>query len=104
MANTKPSQFDADGRDPALVETYRWHAENTGTTFDRQAVPVGVTDAEWWRELMKAIAADPRSSGAAFIERNSRRPDYGLTASQRWGREQRRKKEFMKAVSGVNQE
>lgn len=92
VGTTEFPQFDADGRDPELVETFRWFAERTGTPFDREAVPIGMSDVEWWRDLLAAIEADPRSSGAAMIERNARRPDYGMTPSQRWGLEQRKEK------------
>ncbi|HXF65633.1 MAG TPA: hypothetical protein VNK67_02895 [Burkholderiales bacterium] len=92
MRTNEPPKFDPDGRDPALVATFRWLAETMGTEFDREAVPIGMTDAEWWRELLAAIEADPRSSGAAAIERNAQRPDYGMTSSQRWGLKQRKKR------------
>lgn len=87
MEKDEPPKFDPDGRDPALVETFRWLAECTGTPFDREAVPTGKTDPEWWRETRAAIEASPLSSGAAQIERNALRPDYDLTLSQKWMRD-----------------
>jgi hypothetical protein len=58
------AQFDADGRDPALVETFRWYAERTGNAFDREAVPIGVSNVQWWRELMQSV--DGKSRGLPY--------------------------------------
>lgn len=41
MEKNEPTKFDPDGRDPALVETFRWLAEVEGVQFDRDAVPTG---------------------------------------------------------------